>query len=178
VGRQEGEGSGELLRYVGVLGGELERLNQRIELLLRLVRPERWGEPTTLNDVVGELEELVRLEARHHEVEVHFDLQVQSARITVPRESMRQVVLNLVLAALERLPAGAVLQLRTEHDPSASRLVLEGASRSGEALGLGPVGPELPSAGLAVARALAEGSAPGAEVLANGTLVLLLRGAE
>jgi len=35
----------EVQRYIGVLAGELERVNRRIELLLRLSRPGRrpWG---------------------------------------------------------------------------------------------------------------------------------------
>src|SRR5687768_15352006 len=45
---------GELLRYAGVVGGELDRVTRRIDLLLRLVRPER-GELTTLGETVGEM---------------------------------------------------------------------------------------------------------------------------
>src|SRR5688500_17512833 len=49
VGGDEGD---DLQRYAGVLSTELERVNRRIELLLRLSRPARAAELASLSDVL------------------------------------------------------------------------------------------------------------------------------
>jgi signal transduction histidine kinase len=44
IARLEGDSNEDLLRYAGVLNAELERVSRRVELLLRLVRPNRESE--------------------------------------------------------------------------------------------------------------------------------------
>jgi signal transduction histidine kinase len=98
---------GDVLRYATVLGEELERVSQRIELLLRLSRPER-GEPeeTTLTELLDEVMELVNLEARHREARVEYQRGAQMVRVRLGRQAARQIILNLVLDALHRCAGG------------------------------------------------------------------------
>jgi signal transduction histidine kinase len=101
----------EVLRYIGVLGGELERVNRRIELLLRLSRPGRGPEAATLNELLEELMELVQLEARRRQVTVEYDPGNRISRVQVARAATRQVILNLVLEVLAALEDGGTLRL-------------------------------------------------------------------
>jgi signal transduction histidine kinase len=124
VARVTGSEQDEVQRYIGVLGGELERVTRRIDLLLRLSRPGRGAETTTLNELVEELMELIQLEARHAEVGFDYEPGTPPARVHVPREPARQVILNLVIEALERGGAGSTLRLAIHNADGRSRVVL------------------------------------------------------
>ena len=117
LSRAPGDGA-DVLRYATVLGEELDRVNRRIELLLRLSRPDRGGtDDTTLNELVEEVMELVNLEARHREARVEYQHGAQMARIQVGRQHGRQIILNLVLDALDAVGGGDTLHIgiaRTE----------------------------------------------------------------
>lgn len=138
----------DVQRYIGVLAGELERVNRRIELLLRLSRPGRGAESTTLNELAEELMELIQLEARHHEATVEYDPGAHAARVHVPREPARQAILNLVLDVIDGLQPGAVLRLSIVREENGARLVVQG---SGTAVETGADGTRI-----AAARQLAE----------------------
>jgi signal transduction histidine kinase len=158
---------GDVLRYATVLGEELERVNRRIELLLRLSRPDRGGsDDTTLNELVDEVMELVTLEARNREARVDYDRAAQMARVRVGRQHARQIILNLVLDALDGLGVGDVLRVEIRCDgPQVLLSVAGGAPADG-------------GERMAVAAALAE--AVGGRVDVDGatrTLVLPAQGA-
>lgn len=161
----------DLMRYIGVLSGELERVNQRIDLLLRLARPDRWAETATLNEVLSEMRDLLQLEARHHDVEIHFDLESHPFRTAMPREPLRQVILNLVLAALDLLPRGALLRLRTGQIERQSFLSVERRNEDGDILPLDGDDPAELARVIAVAQSIAEEIRSSVEVGANGSLV-------
>lgn len=139
------EGGVDLLRYVGVLNAEMERVNRRIELLLRMTRPESPGESVSLNDLLEESLELLHLEARRAGLEFDFEPAAQSIRVRGSREVVRQVVLNLALEAVDATPAGGELLLRTRRDDQWGHVAIEGAA---------PV--EADASGIAAARLLAE----------------------
>ncbi|HEX8829704.1 MAG TPA: histidine kinase dimerization/phospho-acceptor domain-containing protein, partial [Longimicrobium sp.] len=101
----------EVQRYIGVLAGELERVNRRIELLLRLSRPGRGQESATLAELAEELMELIQLEARHHDLRVEYRPDGGMARVHLRREPARRVVLNLVLDVIDRVERGGTLHL-------------------------------------------------------------------
>lgn len=116
VARWGPDQQGEAERYIGVLGAELDRVTRRIELLLRLSRPARKAEPVTLDELIHELMELIQLEARRQEVEVRFEPAFIPAPVNVPREPVRQVILDLVLEALDGAGQGGALVIRTARD--------------------------------------------------------------
>ncbi len=119
----------EVQRYIGVLAGELERVNRRIELLLRLSRPGRGPESTTLNELTEELMELIQLEARHADAQVEYLPEGAPARIFVPREPTRQAILNLVLEVIDHMQRGGTLRvLITERDGRARLAVADSAT--------------------------------------------------
>jgi len=148
--RVGGEGAEDLQRYAGVLAAELERVNRRIELLLRLSRPGRGAEVATLGEVLEELLELVELEGRHHQVAIEYQPGDRAVRVRVPREVGRQVILNLVLDALEAAGAGA--RLRITLDQGDAGATLQVACTGGEQHAPSETSPER----MAVVRALAD----------------------
>ncbi|MBV9773720.1 MAG: hypothetical protein JO040_07200 [Gemmatimonadetes bacterium] len=157
VSRWNADEQNEVLRYIGVLGTELERVNQRIELLLRLARPARSAESSTLDEPVSELLELVQLEGRRHEVEVRFEPTLQAVRIHAPREPLRQVVLDLILEALDRIGRGGVLHIGTGRDSELAFVQVSGIDREGQPVPFTDPDPATDAVDrLAVARAIAQ----------------------
>jgi signal transduction histidine kinase len=164
VARVAGE-SEDMQRYFNVLSGELERVNRRIELLLRLSRPGRGAETITLRELTEELMELIQLEARHREATLDFQPGDSATRVFVPREPTRQVILNLVLDALDATAAGSTLRIELSEEEGSAVLALHIAGT-----GVEPASES--AARVGVARHLAErmgarveGEEPGARVL-------------
>ncbi len=141
----------EVQRYIGVLAGELERVNRRIELLLRLSRPGRGAENTTLNELTEEVMELILLEARHGDIQVDYRPEGGMVRVFVPREPSRQVILNLVLEVIDRMQRGATLRITVAEQGGESRLALADSGSVVAALNGDPAATRL-----AAARTLAE----------------------
>lgn len=122
---------GDLLRYAGVLGGELERVTRRIDLLLRLVRPERGGELTTLAHTVEEMLDLVELERDRHGVAIDFEPAQFPLRGHLRREHAWQLAMNLLLEALDSAAPGGTIAIRSELLPD--RVLLRVATRANDA---------------------------------------------
>lgn len=159
IARVEAAGQEDVLRYIGVLGGELERVNRRIELLLRLSRPPRGAETTTLNELTDELMELIRLEARHHELQVDYRPDGRIARVFVQRESTRQVILNLVLEVIDRMSPAETLRIGIHERDGRSRILVGDSGGAVAALSPAELAGEAaahPTGRLGVASALAE----------------------
>ncbi len=157
VSRWSAEEQTDALRYIGVLGTELDRVTRRIDLLLRLTRPARRAEPATLDELVAELMELVQIEGRRQEVEVRYESAAQLARVHVPREPVRQVILDLILHALDHLGPGGTLLIRTTQDGERASISVSATDAEGAPVpleGNGAAGPAV--ARLPVARALAD----------------------
>ncbi len=155
------DGSSDVLRYIGVLNSELERVNHRIELLLRLARPARGSESTTVNELIEEVLELLQLEGRHHNVSVQFEPGPDVLRVSVPREPMRQVILNLVLDTVDASDAGDTVVIRTGREAGRAQVMVAGAgSRESD--------------GVLVTAARALGESLGGDVQEGATLVFSL----
>ena len=149
ISRLSDTDQGDLLRYAGVLGGELDRVTRRIELLLRLVRPERGGELTTLGQTVEEMLDLVELERERHSVAIDFEAAQFPLRGHLRREHAWQLSMNLLLEALDSAAPGGTITIRSEL--LGDRVVLRITTQTNDA----PFVPEGDSARLIAARALA-----------------------
>lgn len=154
LARLSDAGEGDLLRYTGVISSELERVNRRVDLLLRMVRPQRDSDdPTTLGEVLEELRELVELECERHNVGYRLDQPNFILRARLPRASTRQMILSLILNTLDSIPAGGTLVVTTELHDDAVRIHFTGFPPEGGSMSPPGMSDEnyLP-----VARALAE----------------------
>ncbi|MFL5383000.1 MAG: sensor histidine kinase [Longimicrobiaceae bacterium] len=141
----------EVQRYIGVLAGELERVNRRIELLLRLSRPGRGPESTTLNELTEELMELIQLEARHADAQVEYLPEGAPVRVFVPREPTRQAILNLVLEVIDHMERGGTLRVGISEQGGRARLSVADSATAVSAIQADPAARRV-----AAARALAE----------------------
>lgn len=154
IARPETAAASDSLRYVDVLATELERVSRRVELMLRLLRPVRFGEPVALNDLLEELLELIAVEARRRQVKLDYAPGSTPLSARVPREPTRQIVLNLVLGTLDELSPGAAMHLRTAASDGHVRLVLQGTRLAADGYPSDAGGAEALPAGLAIAHAL------------------------
>jgi signal transduction histidine kinase len=116
---------GDLARYIGVLALELERVNQRVELLLRFVRPAGPGDKATLNEIVEELQDLVTLEGSHREVAVEFRLASVPTGLYLSRPAVRQALVNLVFEALSMNASAGPIVVRTERQGNAAVITVQ-----------------------------------------------------
>ena len=143
----------EVQRYIGVLAGELERVNRRIELLLRLSRPGRGPESTTLNELTEELMELIQLEARHADAQVEYLPEGAPARVFVPREPTRQAILNLVLEVIDHMERGGTLRLAIAEREGRARLAVGDSATAVPAVQADPAARRVAAAGALAAAA-------------------------
>jgi two-component system, NtrC family, sensor histidine kinase HydH len=155
IARLDDDSSPELLRYAGVLNVELERVNRRVDLLLRLVRPNQDGDdPATLAEILEELRELVELECDRREVHLRMDDPPVSFRSRLPRSSASQMIIGLILDTLDSIPRGGTLQVTSGSTSGVVEIRVDAVSTDGLAPTHGTAGHEGPS--LSVAYALAE----------------------
>jgi len=95
-----------------VLGEEIDRLNRTIQTFLDYARPPRLHrQPVELAGVVGDLARLTahRLQRQHVELEQDIDAQLPS--IEADPDQLRQVLLNLILNALDAQPEGGRIRI-------------------------------------------------------------------
>ena len=107
---EEGPLRGEIASLIETTRSEIERLNQLVEEFLSLSSIDRLSlresDPEALiRDVV----ELMAPLAREHDVEISQDLEGQMPQVTLDREKMKQVLINLVRNAIEAMPDGGAL---------------------------------------------------------------------
>lgn len=130
----EGERA-ELMRSADVLGSELERVNRRVELLLRVVRPDRSADPVTLRDAVEELLEMLDSERDRRRLRIVFEPVAAPVRPNLPPEPVRHLVLDLLVTAMDALDEGGEMLVRTEVEGGWSRLRLGVPGRAASAAG-------------------------------------------
>ncbi len=123
---REAGGDPQNTERVGVIREEIARLREILEEWLRFTSPdERARGPAEVRDVVRSVARLLRVEARHQGVELVVDEAGAEARVGMPPERLRQVLLNLAINALQAMPDGGRLVLRSEQAGSLVMLEVE-----------------------------------------------------
>jgi len=108
-----------------ILIREADRLNRVVTQFLDFARPKGDGVPEAeLNAAVDEILQLVRLEAERRNVTVERSLGEGLPCVLIDPEQLRQVVLNLVVNALQAMEAGGILTLSTTLDGDLARLTV------------------------------------------------------
>ncbi|NII10571.1 HAMP domain-containing sensor histidine kinase [Oleiagrimonas sp. C23AA] len=102
---------------IGFILSETERLNRLVTMLLECARPKppdfRFHD---LNDIVHGVVELMTTRAEHAGITLQHQALARQAVLSCDREQMMQLVLNLVLNALEFVSAGGHIVITTEQD--------------------------------------------------------------
>ncbi len=134
--RSAGADSAELLRYVEVLGDELQRVNHRVEMLLCLARAGGDGAETTLAELLEGAADLFRLEAESSRVRWQLGVDPRLARVRVSTESSRQLLLPLILDAISAAAQGGGVEVVAGFASGDARVTIRASDGSGAPLSL------------------------------------------
>jgi len=100
--------------YLSLAQGELDRAASIIRGLLDFYRPvgrEHLG--TSLNVLVHQVLQLLHAECLHNEIEVELQLDAHLPTVFGSSDQLKQVLLNLILNAIEAMDGGGRLLVRT-----------------------------------------------------------------
>ncbi len=104
--------SGDLKEHVGVILGEVFRLNRVVAELLSLVRPETAQmEYAQINDVINELLLLVKHEAARNNITIHTSIANEEYRILLDKEKIKQAFLNIILNGIQAVGEGGEIEI-------------------------------------------------------------------
>ena len=107
--REKGEGGGE---SADLLVKEVERLNRSIGELLDYARPAKLhlGEVAP-NELVGKSVSLVQADAGSLGIDIRVDVPDDLPPLSVDVDKLNQVLLNLLLNAVQAMPGGGILDI-------------------------------------------------------------------
>ncbi len=101
-------------RYLALVEDGIKRIEHTVLNLLDFSRPGAIRpEPTSLNHNLRHVAELAQYQLRKNNVEVEFEMAPVEPIVLVDHFQMEQLFLNLVLNAIEAMPKGGTLTLRT-----------------------------------------------------------------
>lgn len=101
-------------RYLGLIHDGIERIERTVANLLDFSRQQATElRPTPINACLRGVLDLAGYQLRKNRVSVRLELDTREPLITADRLRVEQLFLNLVLNALQAMPAGGTLTLRT-----------------------------------------------------------------
>ncbi len=93
---------------------EIDRLDKLVGEFLRFARAATLAiEPNDLNAIIESVTSLLENQAAAQRVSIQLDLDANLPDVLADREQIKQVVLNLAINALQSMPDGGNLSLRT-----------------------------------------------------------------
>ncbi len=112
--------------YVRMVSDQLARIAGIIERMRDFYRPTR-GElaPTDINRLVEETLALAGLNLRHEGIDMIFAPAQDLPLVMCNADQLRQVLLNLVLNAIEAMPDGGTLTVRTEPGSTVALIMVQ-----------------------------------------------------
>jgi signal transduction histidine kinase len=125
IGRCEAALAAQMGGLVDVIREEIRRLEGLVDDFLLFSRTDRIQYvPAQLEDIVAEVVNLMALEARALGVAIRQQRDGPLPRMRMDAEKMKQVVINLVRNALEAMPAGGTVEVRTGMSDGRAQLVV------------------------------------------------------
>lgn len=111
--------SGQGRQDMEIILAETDRMSSLIERLRETYRPLKGEElkPTQVNELIKEVYSLASTHIRHRQVVFEFDPDPGLAEVGGIPDQLRQVLLNLYLNAVEAMPLGGKLIVRTQDLP-------------------------------------------------------------
>jgi len=117
---RENELSGFVREMVERIGDEAHRLSSLSRGVLTFSRKDPDGESEIeINEVVRETLNFLRYEAQRRSVKVIEELDYHLPSLTINRNYLKQVMINLVMNACQAMPDGGTLHIRTSSSASA-----------------------------------------------------------
>jgi signal transduction histidine kinase len=108
----------ELLQVTSVIDNEILRISEILEEFVQYARfapPDL--KPDDLNQVLGQLREMIGENAEKAGVRVELALAGESLPVLIDRKKITQALLNLAVNAIQAMPAGGRLNIRSGIDP-------------------------------------------------------------
>lgn len=116
--------SSEAQELTGFIESETERLNRLVSTLLDSARPRAPKlQPADMNNIIRHSADLLLAQSDKKGMRISLSLDETFHRVDVDAEQMTQVLLNLVLNALQILPQGGQVAIATRTD--AGRLIVD-----------------------------------------------------
>ncbi len=101
-------------RYLDLIHDGLQRIEKTVHNLLEFSRPRKLRPtPTALNHSVTHVLELITYQLRRENIRVRLQLDPQGATIIADHFQMEQLLLNLFLNAINAMPGGGLLTIKT-----------------------------------------------------------------
>lgn len=108
----------------------INHLNSRVVQILDFARPVNLKvRSENLNVIINDVLDLAQPQITANKVEVQFSLDQQPVYVSVDQSSMRGVLLNLMLNAIEAMPAGGTLSIAVNQIDDTVRLELTDTGR-------------------------------------------------
>jgi signal transduction histidine kinase len=108
-----------------ILVREADRLDRVVTQFLEFARPRDNGAPEAdLEEAVGEVLQLVRMELRHQRISPERELDPDLPLVLVDAAQLRQVLLNLVMNAVQAMKDGGTLQVAATREAAGVRLIV------------------------------------------------------
>ncbi|MBI3783189.1 MAG: HAMP domain-containing protein [Deltaproteobacteria bacterium] len=112
--RRSAPSDSEAIELVDMIVGEVDRLDRVVAQLLELARPrEPIVEPTALGPLLGRAMEFIHARAAEAGIKVEGNLKSSIRRARCDPEQIYQVTLNLLVNALQAMPHGGRLSVKT-----------------------------------------------------------------
>jgi two-component system, NtrC family, sensor histidine kinase HydH len=106
--------------FTEIIKREVERLDRLVKEFLNFARPPQpMIAPADVNEIVRSVTTLIKQRAEAQNTPVEIDLASGLVSVRVDAEQIKQVLLNLVINALQAMPNGGRLVLRTQRAENA-----------------------------------------------------------
>jgi signal transduction histidine kinase/HAMP domain-containing protein len=100
------------LTHVGIIEGEIRRLDEVVQGFLRFTRPEDLRlQAVRLGGLLGEITPLIEAEAQKNKVKVTIDCPATVPAVNGDAAMLRQVFTNLAINACQAMPNGGTLRV-------------------------------------------------------------------
>jgi signal transduction histidine kinase len=118
--KSEGQLSDQAQQDLAVALGESNRMAELIARLRETYRPTFSEEfkPESLNNLVAEVQKLINTHLRHNNVNFEFEADPDLPPCAMIADQVKQVILNICLNAVEIMPNGGRITLKTRHQPN------------------------------------------------------------
>ncbi|MDR1625185.1 MAG: PAS domain-containing protein [Spirochaetia bacterium] len=114
-----------ILKHIGVVSEEVERLNKIVVDFLFAVRPMNIKpERRDLNSLMREILDFVQVELKEHGIALEEKLTRGLPKVFIDSKAMRQAVLNIIKNAISAMPGGGTLTVATGKKNDCVRLAV------------------------------------------------------